>query len=403
MFHPYYDQALKAFLSGVAAADPAVAVCKALPSFDQAPTLIAVGKAAVSMARAAQSVLGDLPEVLVVTNPENASDLPGAQVFAAAHPIPDQMGLKAGQTVIAALQRASAAQRPVLCLISGGGSALLPAPIVGISLQDKIDLNALLLASGANIEVMNLIRQQLSLLKGGGMLSYASPSPVTSLILSDVIGDDLRVVASGLTVSPIGTRLQACSELKALGLWGQTNAAVKTALERPEEIIDLPVTKNILIGSNVLSLAAMGKEIPEATIHKMPLVGDVSQAAARVAAAGPGIHLFGGETTVRLTGTGRGGRNQELALRVALLAEYQNWQGRWLYLQAGTDGRDGPTDAAGGVVCEASVSVMSSVGIDPNQLLANNDAYSALQAAKALLITGGTGTNVADLGVLIRA
>jgi hydroxypyruvate reductase len=403
MFHPYYDQALKAFLSGVAAADPAVAVCKALPSFDQAPTLIAVGKAAVSMARAAQSVLGDLPEVLVVTNPENASDLPGAQVFAAAHPIPDQMGLKAGQTVIAALQRASAAQRPVLCLISGGGSALLPTPIVGISLQDKMDLNALLLASGANIEVMNLIRQQLSLLKGGGMLSYASPSPVTSLILSDVIGDDLRVVASGLTVSPIGTRLQACSELKALGLWGQTNAAVKTALERPEEIIDLPVTKNILIGSNVLSLAAMGKEIPEATIHKMPLVGDVSQAAARVAAAGPGIHLFGGETTVRLTGTGRGGRNQELALRVALLAEYQNWQGRWLYLQAGTDGRDGPTDAAGGVVCEASVSVMSSVGIDPNQLLANNDAYSALQAAKALLITGGTGTNVADLGVLIRA
>jgi hydroxypyruvate reductase len=403
MFHPYYDQALKAFLSGVAAADPAVAVCKALPSFDQAPTLIAVGKAAVSMARAAQSVLGDLPEVLVVTNPENASDLPGAQVFAAAHPIPDQIGLKAGQTVIAALQRASAAQRPVLCLISGGGSALLPTPIVGISLQDKMDLNALLLASGANIEVMNLIRQQLSLLKGGGMLSYASPSPVTSLILSDVIGDDLRVVASGLTVSPIGTRLQACSELKALGLWGQTNAAVKTALERPEEIIDLPVTKNILIGSNVLSLVAMGKEIPEATIHKMPLVGDVSQAAARVAAAGPGIHLFGGETTVRLTGTGRGGRNQELALRVALLAEYQNWQGRWLYLQAGTDGRDGPTDAAGGVVCEASVSVMSSVGIDPNQLLANNDAYSALQAAKALLITGGTGTNVADLGVLIRA
>ena len=402
MFHPYYDQALNAFLSGVTAADPAVAVRKALPSFEQAPTLIAVGKAAVSMARAAQSVLGDLPEILVVTNPENASDLPGAQVFAAAHPIPDQIGLKAGQTVISALQRASAAQRPVLCLISGGGSALLPAPIVGISLQDKMDLNASLLASGANIEVMNLIRQQLSLLKGGGMLSYASPSPVTSLILSDVIGDDLRVVASGLTVSPIGTRLQACSELKALGLWGQTNAAVKAALERPEEVIDLPVAKNILIGSNGLSLAAMGKEIPEATLHKMPLVGDVSQAAARVAAAGPGIHLFGGETTVRLTGTGRGGRNQELALRVALLAEYQNWQGRWLYLQAGTDGRDGPTDAAGGVVCEASVSAMGSAGIDLNKLLANNDAYSALQAAKALLITGATGTNVADLGVLIR-
>ena len=402
MFHPYYDQALKAFLSGVAAANPAVAVRKALPSFDQAPTLIAVGKAAVRMARAAQSVLGDLPEILVVTNPENASDLPGAQLFAAGHPIPDQIGLKASQTVIAALMRASAALRPVLCLISGGGSALLPAPIFGISLQDKMDLNALLLASGANIEVINLIRQQLSLLKGGGMLRYASPSPVTSLILSDVIGDDLRAVASGPTVSPIGTRLQACSELKALGLWGQSPASVKTALERPQEAIDLPLAKNILIGSNGLSLSAMGKEIPEATLHKIPLVGDVSGAAARVAAVGPGIHLFGGETTVRLTGTGRGGRNQELALRVALLAEYQNWKGRWLYLQAGTDGRDGPTDAAGGVVCEASVSVMRSVGIDPNQLLANNDSYSALQAAQALLIIGGTGTNVADLGVLIR-
>ena len=129
----------------------------------------------------------------------------------------------------------------------------------------------------------------------------------------------------------------------------------------------------------------------------------MSGAAARVAAVGPGIHLFGGETTVRLTGTGRGGRNQELALRVALLAEYQNWKGQWLYLQAGTDGRDGPTDAAGGVVCESSVSAMRSVGINPNQLLANNDSYSALQAVKALLITGGTGTNVADLGVLIRA
>ena len=144
MFHPYYDQALKAFLSGVAAADPAVVVRRALPSFDQAPTLIAVGKAAVRMARAVQSVLGDLPEVLVVTNPENASDLPGAQVFAAAHPIPDQIGLQASQTVIAALMRASAALRPVLCLISGGGSALLPAPIFGISLQDKMDLNELL-------------------------------------------------------------------------------------------------------------------------------------------------------------------------------------------------------------------------------------------------------------------
>ena len=402
MIHPLYDQALKAFLAGVAAADPAEAVSRALPAFEQAPTLIAVGKAAVSMARMAQSILGALPEVLVVTNPENVINIKGAQVFAAAHPIPDQIGLQASQAVIAALQRAAKTEQPVLCLISGGGSALLPAPAAGISLQDKMDLNALLLASGADIEVMNLIRQQLSALKGGGMLRYAAPSAVTALILSDVIGDDLRAVASGPTVSPIGTRAQARAALEGLGLWAGVPVRVRLALEQADEIIDLPKATNILIGSNGISLAAMAGYLPLAQVHKRPLVGDVAEAAARVVAAGPGTHLFGGETTVKLTGTGRGGRNQELALRVALLAEQEGWQGPWLYLQAGTDGRDGPTDAAGGVVCESSIASLRGAGVNPEKRLTNNDSYPALAAAGALLITGGTGTNVADLGILIR-
>ena len=143
-------------------------------------------------------------------------------------------------------------------------------------------------------------------------------------------------------------------------------------------------------------------DLPLAQVHERPLVGDVAEAAARVVAAGPGTHLFGGETTVKLTGTGRGGRNQELALRVALLAEQEGWQGPWLYLQAGTDGRDGPTDAAGGVVCESSIASLRGAGVGPEKRLANNDAYPALAAAGALLLTGGTGTNVADLGILIR-
>ena len=402
MIHPFYDQAQKAFLAGIAAADPADAVGKALPVFDQAPTLIAIGKAAVSMAQMAQSMLGELPEVVVVTNPENASNMEGAQVFAASHPIPDQIGLQASQAVIAALQRAAKEGRPVLCLISGGGSALLPAPVAGISLQDKMELNALLLASGADIELINLIRQQLSTLKGGGMLRFAAPSPVTALILSDVIGDDLRAVASGPTVSPIGSRAQARAALVGLGLWEDVTASVKFALDQSDETSDLPEATNILIGSNGISLAAMANDLPLAQVHEQPLVGDVAEAAVRVVAAGPGIHLFGGETTVKLIGTGRGGRNQELALRVALLAEQEGWQGPWLYLQAGTDGRDGPTNAAGGVVCESSIASLRGAGVGPEKLLANNDAYSALSAAGALLLTGGTGTNVADLGILIR-
>ena len=402
MIHPFYDQAQKAFLAGIAAADPADAVGKALPVFDQAPTLIAIGKAAVSMAQMAQSMLGELPEVVVVTNPENASNMEGAQVFAASHPIPDQIGLQASQAVIAALQRAAKEGRPVLCLISGGGSALLPAPVAGISLQDKMELNALLLASGADIELINLIRQQLSTLKGGGMLRFAAPSPVTALILSDVIGDDLRAVASGPTVSPIGSRAQARAALVGLGLWEDVTASVKFALDQSDETSDLPEATNILIGSNGISLAAMANDLPLAQVHEQPLVGDVAEAAVRVVAAGPGIHLFGGETTVKLIGTGRGGRNQELALRVALLAEQEGWQGPWLYLQAGTDGRDGPTNAAGGVVCESSIASLRGAGVGPEKLLANNDAYSALSAAGALLLTGSTGTNVADLGILIR-
>jgi len=197
MNHPYYKKALEAFLSGVMAADPARAVRRFLPEFDQAPTLIAVGKAAVSMARMAQSILGALPEMVVVTNRENATNLSKTQVFVSGHPIPDQIGIQASKEVIAALQRASAARRPVLCLISGGGSALLPAPVVGISLQDKKDINTLLLASGADIRVVNLIRQQLSTLKGGGMLRYVDPHLVTALILSDVIGDANRYAVAG--------------------------------------------------------------------------------------------------------------------------------------------------------------------------------------------------------------
>ena len=409
MIHPYYTQASAAFHAGVAAADPAEAVRRSLPEFDMPPTVIAVGKAALSMAGMARSLLGPLPALVVATNPENAArtdglpPMPEARIFAAAHPIPDQIGLDAAQAVKAALVAASRAGRPGLCLISGGGSALLPAPVVGVSLQDKMAVNAQLLASGADIEVMNLIRQQLSELKGGGMLRYAAPSPVTALILSDVIGDDLRAVASGPTVSPIGTKAEARDILHQLDIWEALPETVRRVLLSADVPQDLPDARNLLIGSNGQSLAAMGAAYPAARLHPQPLIGDVTEAVRRVADMGRGAHVFGGETTVKLTGTGRGGRNQDLALRLALLTEAEAWQGPWLYLQAGTDGRDGPTDAAGGVVCETTLAQIRAAGLDPAGLLDNNDAYRALAAAGGLHITGATGTNVADLGILIRS
>jgi hydroxypyruvate reductase len=165
----------------------------------------------------------------------------------------------------------------------------------------------------------------------------------------------------------------------------------------------VPAADNRLIGSNALSVAAMAAAAPGARVPPGPLVGDVSAAAARIIAeGGPGVTLWGGETTVRLTGRGLGGRNQELALRVALAAEAAGWPPGWAFLSAGTDGRDGPTGAAGGLVDAGTCARIRAAGLDPAALLADNDSHRALAAAGDLVVTGGTGTNVADLQVLIR-
>ena len=395
------DHAHHLFHAGLAAANPAAAVRRALALAQRPDLILAVGKAAVGMARAALEIHGAV-ETLVVTNDENATDLPGATVLASGHPVPDQRGAAAAERLLARLSLMQPGQR-VLALISGGGSALLPAPVAGVSLADKATVSRLLLASGAEITQMNLVRQQLSRLKGGGLLRAAHPAHVTALILSDVVGDDLRAIASGPTTAPLGTRTDARAILLAHGLWASLPASVRTHLDALEAPLPpLPEAENILIGSNALSLAAMAAAEPTARLAPPPLTGDVADAAARVAASPPGITLFGGETTVILKGKGCGGRNQELALRVALLAEARGWAGPWVFLSGGTDGRDGPTDAAGAVVDQGSLARMRQMGIDPGERLLQNDSYPCLAASGDLLITGGTGTNVADLQVLIR-
>ena len=393
--------------AGIAAADPASAVRRGMAQVLQDPPppggrwqIIALGKAARAMAGAALETLPGA-NTLVVTGDD--APLAGATVLRAGHPEPDEDGARAATKVEARL-RATGPDARVLALISGGGSAMLPAPAPGMTLADKQAVNRLLLASGADISQVNLIRQGLSRLKGGGWLRL-SQAPVAALILSDVPGDDLRVIASGPTVAPVGSRAQAVDLARELGIWDDMPKAAQDALLRPQDRAALPVARNVLVGSNGISVAAMralgAKDGPE-------LAGDVQDCARRIwdhaADLRPGQALvMGGETTVRLTGTGMGGRNQELALRLALLAEAAPVAFDWRFASVGSDGRDGPGQAAGGLVGPGTLEAMRAAGIDPQARLADNDSTPALQAADALVMTGPTGTNVADLAVLLRA
>ena len=399
------------FQVGVGAADPGAAVDRALATHPVNAGgrvfVLALGKAGMAMMRAALAVLSPPVQALVVTNYENAGDLPGARVLAAGHPVPDDNGLHAGQQVLQMLAQAGA-DDTVLVLVSGGGSALLPAPVAGLTLADKAAVNELLLGAGLDITEMNAVRQHLSALKGGGLLRAAAPARVTALILSDVIGDDLRVIASGPTVAPIRPRAQVVAGLRERGLWDRLPAAARAALERPAGDGPLPAATNRLIGSNRMSLDAMAGAAPEARILSDALTGDVAEAAQAicdVAASTPRgtglLALFGGETTVHLRGTGHGGRNQELALQVAQrLARALPPDRAWRFLSGGTDGRDGPTDAAGGVTDPHTLSRIAAAGGNLQALLANNDSYHALGLAGDLLRIGATGTNVADLQIL---
>jgi hydroxypyruvate reductase len=223
--------------------------------------------------------------------------------------------------------------------------------------------------------------------------------------LSDVIGDDLRAIASGPTVAPIVDRTAARGLLQRLGIFSQMPASVQAHLLGGAPVTQSYEAVNTLIGSNSQSLRAMQGASNGGVIVNDALTGDVAEAAEFILRSARENHnetlIFGGETTVILRGDGKGGRNQELALRVAMLAENQDL-GDWVFLSGGTDGRDGPTDAAGGIVNGQTAQRIRDADETPEALLANNDSYKALQTAGDLLMTGGTGTNVADVQLFLR-
>nr|WP_170520178.1 DUF4147 domain-containing protein [Ruegeria atlantica] len=412
------DRAAAIFAEAVAAADPAKCLRQRLqsaplpsPEHGGRSILIAIGKAAPAMMEEAlQHVQGD-HVALIVTHSDNRSEVPGATVLTSGHPIPDERGLKAGRQIIALLS-AARKQDQIIALISGGGSALVPAPVDGLTLLDKIAVNEVLLSSGLDIVQMNLVRQHLSQLKGGGFLLHGAPAPITAYILSDVIGDDLRAVASGPTALPIGSHADARRTCIEAGIWHRLPKAVRAHLEKsiPEHSIAVEAT-NSLIGSNTISLEAAFRYAAQnyrTEIVSDALIGDVSDAAERIFQAAlsatsnrPTALLFGGETTVRLQGTGCGGRNQELALRVAQLTQDRTIPGNWVFLSGGTDGRDGPTSAAGAIVDAGTLTRIRASGHDPTALLASNDSHKALTLSGDLLMTGATGTNVADIQVML--
>lgn len=392
------EEMIRIFRAGVARADPATAVAAHLDGVRRPDLILAVGKAAGAMARAA---LHRFPGTtcLVVTNAGNAAHLDGARVLIGGHPVPDAGSAEAGAAILEAAEALGPGAR-CLALISGGGSALAVAPVAGVTLEDKAEVSRLLLGAGLDIKAMNLVRQHLSRLKGGGLARACAPATVQALILSDVVGDDLGAIASGPTVPPQGPPDAARALLERRGLWLRLPESCRVALTRaPAQ--DTPPTVTRLIGSNRLSAAAMLAAAPGATLDPVPLEGDVAEAAARIAARaaqGSGLTLWGGETTVVLRGRGRGGRNQELALRVALAL--RDLDRPWAFLSGGTDGRDGPTEAAGALVDGGTLGRIAAAGLDVAARLADNDSHPALAAAGDLLVTGATGTNVADLQIL---
>lgn len=389
--------------------------------------LAAAGKGAVPMAAAAAESLGPrLSAGVVVTKTGHAAGhaLPASlQVYEAGHPTPDLNGMLAAGHVLRLLESAGANDR-VIVLLSGGASALLPLPAAGVSLEDLQALTGLLLRSGATINELNTVRKHLDRLKGGGMARAAAPAPLAALILSDVVGDPLEVIASGPTVPDPTTYQDAWEVLERCRLVEQTPAAVRAHLQaglagaqpetpKPGDPLFTRAACQI-VGSNRQAALAAKAEAERlgypALLLTTYLEGEAREMGKLAAALAksivlrgdplppPACLILGGETTVRVQGGGRGGRNQEIALAAALALDGLDGAA---VMALATDGSDGPTDAAGAIVDGQTLSAARALGLNARAALDDNNAYPFLDKAGALLRTGPTGTNVNDLLVII--
>ena len=392
----------------IAAVLPDEAVRRALAGkdFPGRIILVAAGKAAWQMAKAAIEVLGNrIDNGIVITKYDHIMDpLPGIQCYEAGHPVPDENSFAATRAALELTSRLQPTDT-VLFLLSGGGSALFEDPLV--SGDVLADVTRQLLACGADITEINTIRKRLSKVKGGRFALHCAPAQIYSIVLSDILGDPLDMIASGPACPDSSTCRQAIA------------VAAKYALQLPAEVLTLLNTETPKVLSNVTTcISGSVKELCAAAAdacrdlgYKPVLLTDQLSCQAREAGSflasclkthrvsGKQLaFIAGGETVVKLTGTGKGGRNQELALAAA--ADIDGLD-RCCVFSVGSDGTDGPTDAAGGYVDSSTAAKLRAKGFDISEVLKNNDAYHALQAVDGLIVTGPTGTNVNDVAVAL--
>ncbi len=386
--------------------------------------LIGTGKASASMAQAMEEIFNDhLTSGIIITKHGHGLPLKKTEVIEAGHPLPDQEGLE-GAKKIQSLLKESTEKDLVIFLISGGGSALLPLPANGISLKEKQRTTQLLLDCGADIIEINTIRKHISEIKGGWLARWAYPSTVLTFILSDVVGDRLDSIASGPTVPDPTTFQEAWDILEKYDLLSKVPSTVRHHLlsgkEGKTEETPKPGDKvfdqvhNVLIGSNILALRAAEAEARSLGFNTLILsssmVGETREAARfhgalvkEVFASGhpiprPACIISGGETTVTIKGQGKGGRNQEFVLAGAF--EIQGLE-KTVLLSGGTDGTDGPTDAAGAIADHTTIKRAQRLGLNAKVHLNNNDAYPFFERLGDLFITGPTQTNVMDVRILL--
>lgn len=386
--------------------------------------VVGAGKASAPMAAAVEHVLGDgLPiEGSVTVRYGHSAPTRAVRIREASHPVPDEAGVEATRAIVELLEEATADDL-VICVISGGGSALLTLPADGISLEDLQQTTDALLRSGASINEINVVRKHLDRVKGGGLARLAAPAQIITLVLSDVVGNPLDAIASGPTVPDTSTWAEAGAVFDRYGLWPLVPTSVVERLRaglagrlpdtpKPGDVL-FADTQSVIVGSNLLACLAAASAGAEMGLHTQVLTTYVEGEAREVGrvlagllrevdASGhplprPCLLVAGGETTVTVRGQGKGGRNQELALSAAFgLRGVRDV----LLASIGTDGNDGPTDAAGAVAEGSTLERAAALGLDPQQYLADNDSYHFFDRLGDLIRTGPTNTNVNDLYLL---
>lgn len=417
-----------AFWAAIEEVDPLIAVLETIDVFDGyamfdgtridtsgGVVVVAIGKAAVTMAQGAAQALGDrITTGIAITKDGHAGDaaIDRIEIVEASHPIPDERGVAATRRAIELVEEAGP-DSVVLCLISGGGSALFEAPRPPVTLADLAKVTDAILRAGANIDELNQVRRPLSLVKGGGFLTAIGGRPVVTLILSDVLGNDLATIASGPTVPARDAPANALAQLERFHLLDKVPASIITSLSReaddqrmrPEPFVSVVVADNRdAIHGVRTSFEQAGLREEARWIDAEGEARERGRAWADLCLACPDnvdALVGGGEMTVTVTGDGVGGRNTEFALAAAIRL-HEAGDDDWVIASLATDGQDGPTGVAGAILSGAEIALMIDQGINIDDVLARNDSLTPILAVGGSFETGPTGTNANDVYLAVR-